>query len=174
MNVMGISYKISSGLGISFLLLAMPSLAASSSYSPPADDSMEEELDPAYYEWLIDGSVEIYQEEEQEDDIELNEVELNSNNIEVSAGTDVMPIDFAVVAFHEVDSRGIPIDPIGDEFNCSVGSSECSVEEDNGRIIATLQIDAEPEIIVVHITYSAYDNVEEEARHMTGSWGARV
>jgi hypothetical protein len=142
---------------------------------PPRVSVQGHDLEPAYYDWMIDNERVVMKQRENQDEVPLSTIELDAGSeLSFSVGSEVLPADFVVVLFSELDSNGIPIDSRGDEIDCLHEDDRCRITTGPSEMIASVQTHPQTRIVVIHLLYATRSEGQTGVRHVTGSWGMRL
>lgn len=155
-----------------------PSDALTALVAPPADPPtvsiQGQELQPLYYDWMVDGEQVVFKQTENQDDIELARVPNISETLEVVIGSDVPPADLIMVTFDEVDANGVPINSDGLQTDCLHDDDGCHLAYQPGSLTVTLEVDASAKVAVLQLLYAGRNPDGDGMVHLNGSWGARL
>lgn len=142
---------------------------------PPRITLQNMAIEPGYFEWVIDGEAVTYRSAENQDDAELIEVPWQVGEIlVVEIASPVVPADFVVVIFDELDDAGVPVDSLGTQIDCNRDRVRCRVEPTGDELFATLTIPNDSTIAVIHLSYVLSSEDEIGVTLLSGSWGARL
>lgn len=142
---------------------------------PPRITLQSMAIEPGYFEWVIDGEAVTYRSAENQDDAELTEVPWQAGEfLIVEIASPVLPADFVVVIFDELDDAGVPVDSLGTQIDCNRDRVRCWVEPTGDELFAALTIPNGSTIAVIHLSYVLSREDERGVTLLNGSWGARL
>lgn len=141
---------------------------------PPVVHIEGVKVDPAYYEWTIDGHPTTYKAAPREDDVDLPAVHLpDPHQLRISVGSPVRPADLAIVLFDEVDRAGVPVSGPSTQIDC-LRDARCELIMGAESIDAVVSVDHSPRIAVLHLLYADVLADGNGVDHYSGSWGFKV
>ncbi|MFE5672731.1 hypothetical protein ACFQ58_14110 [Agromyces sp. NPDC056523] len=141
--------------------------------TPPPLTIQDLSINPGYYSWIIDGDDVVFRTEENQDDAVLPEVSVKGASLRIDVGSSVVPAEFIVVIFDELNSTGLPSEPLGEEFNCLADTGPCQLRSTDPFVSANVNLPASTKIVVVHLSYASEDS-EDAIRLLSGSWAVRI
>jgi hypothetical protein len=118
-----------------------------------------------------------FKESNDQDNVTLTELPIGDDRLTIEIGSPIPPAQLFVSLFSTLDSKGVPVDSIGDERDCLERENPCDMTISKTTIRIGIPDTSSARIVVVHLGYwgePAAGLSTQDLFLYTVSWGARL